>query len=278
MKKLNKRTLAALFLSVTLTACQKVSDLKNVSDTSAPQISETTTPENTSEPHSGTEPQPEESSAETEASAEEKRGLPEGIVLSITDGLTVSEKPDQVTYGEDGVWFSASFEDFIYASEPFESEFKKYGIGDTICGLALRSASFNFINMYMDNEYHDGGCRINSYASFNGTLTLTGTLSIAEEDGANTLIKKNDILFTPDEAVFPRMGGFYEGENLYMVFCGNLNDEELCEDVKALAPGAAVRVEAVLSDISLIVERGVPVSGRAYCKIDGFELLYSKRQ
>lgn len=271
MKKLRACIpLLCLCLSISISACQ--SSDNNTSVTAAPQNSLSTAAKNDSEQQSVTEHAAEDSPTETEVNAE-KRGLPEGVVLSSAGNLTITdEEPDEVVYSEDGIWLYAQFNDFIYASEPDEAEFQKYRTGDILCGLTVKSANFVFVNMYMDNEYHDS-CRVNSRASFDGSVTVTGTLHIAKDDGANLLYKENDILFTPDEPVFPIMGGFFEGENFYDVFCGNINDEDLCGDVKELTVGENIRANITVSDISLIVEMGTPVSGRAYCKIDSLELL-----
>lgn len=82
-------------------------------------------------------------------------------------------------------------------------------------------------------------------------------------------------MFVPDEEnIFPRLGGLFKGEEkFYYVFCGNLDDEKLCDKVKELAAGDEVRAEITVSDISIGAETGVPISGQIHCKIDSAKFL-----
>ena len=65
-------------------------------------------------------------------------------------------------------------------------------VGDEICGLKLTSARNVFSNDYLDNEFHEE-YRYTSVAKFEGTLTMTGVLTIAEDDDANLMTKNGDI-------------------------------------------------------------------------------------
>ena len=275
MKTFNKFTIFLLYtcLAITLAACQKGDNSQNSPTEAAAPSAQT----NISVPKEETKQDTEGSTASEPTETlenSEKRGLPEGVVLSGIDFTVTDEEPDDVTYGEDGIWWSAAFEDFVYASEPGETELKKYRVGDTLIGLPIKSAGFSFMNMYMDNDYHESGGRVNSSVTLDGTLTLTGTLSVVEED-SELIFNKGDIMFSPDEEnIFPRLGGLFEGEEkYYFVFCGNLEDEELCEEVKELAAGDEARAEITVSDISIGAQMGVPISGRIDCKIDSAKFL-----
>lgn len=174
-------SLICICLMLSLTSCQNGNNGKNASvNTSSPQSSESTPHESNSQQQTDTEKISEETTSETEEPHNEKKRLPEGVVLSGIGFTVTDEEPNEVTYGDDGIWQIASFENFIYASEPNETEFKKYRIGDTVGGLTVKSAGFSFANMCLDNDYHEEGCRVNSHAVFDGTLTLSGTLIVAE--------------------------------------------------------------------------------------------------
>lgn len=127
MKKLIKFTFPLLCICLSLTACQNYNNSKNIATSTSTLAVQT----NESAPKEKTEQNTEEIAPETAEISEtsEKNELPEGVVLSGTDFTVTDEEPDNVTYGDDGVWQTAYFNDFVYASEPGETKLKKYRAG-----------------------------------------------------------------------------------------------------------------------------------------------------
>lgn len=273
MKKITVFTLSLFFICtiLLLTACQNGNNKESLgtseSTLSVQSVESTEKEETEQEARQGTER--ENHTAEAEETTAVKNKLPEGVVLSGVDFTVTDEEPNEVTYGSDGIWRYASFDDFVYAAEPVEAELKKYRVGDTLIGLTIKSAHFSFLNMHMDNEPHSGGGRVNSGVRLDGTLTLTGSLA-AETEDSPLIFKKGDIIFTPDEEnIFPSLGGLFEGEeNHYMIFCGNLEERDTFEELKALASGESVRAEITVSDIAIDAAMGVPISATIECEID----------
>lgn len=197
-----------------------------------------------------------------------RNSLPENVVISIW-GHTLSDNDiTEINFSENGVWSLAKYEGFVYLLDPAENGFKKYIVGDEICGLKLTSAHNIFSNDYLDNEYHEE-YRCTSIAELEGTLTMTGTLTIAADDEANLMAKKGDIIFSPKESVFPIISGLPEN-TYYVILCGNINDNVIPELLQ-LPLGEEVDANITVSDITLY--SAMPVDTSVRCKIDSIDLL-----
>lgn len=197
-----------------------------------------------------------------------QNSLPENVVINIL-GHTLSDNDiTEINFSENGVWNLAKYEGFVYLSDPAENDFKKYIVGDEICGLKLTSAHNIFSNDYLDNEYHEE-YRCTSIAELEGTLTMTGTLTIAADDEANLMAKKGDIIFSPKESVFPIISGLPEN-TYYVILCGNINDNVIPELLQ-LPLGEEVDANITVSDITLY--SAMPVDTSVRCKIDSIDLL-----
>lgn len=155
-----------------------------------------------------------------------------GVTATGLDGIEVAEKELSNVYAEDaGAGYelvSAVGEGFTYLAEPtgiclnsrgnadifnadeltFEgapqnalSEYKRYNIGDTICGLTLTDAGTSFYYGGVDN------CR----AELEGSVTMTGYVTVAPEDEYG--IDEGDIFFVPcpDNDLLPVVNFRYEG-------------------------------------------------------------------
>lgn len=194
--------------------------------------------------------------------------LPENVAINILGNDLSNDNLTEISFSESGVWGIAKYEGFAYMAEPSKSDFKRYNIGDTICGLTLTSAQNIFGNDYLDNEYHEK-YRCTSIANLEGTLTMTGTLTIMGDDDANFLIKKGDILFYPEEDVFPIINGLPDNQ-YYYVLCGNINDNVIPELLQ-LPIDEEINVKINVSDIMLY--SAMPVDAYVQCKIDNIDLL-----
>lgn len=196
-----------------------------------------------------------------------QNSLPENVVISISGHTLSNNDLTEISLSESGVWSLAKYEGFVYMAEPSKSDFKKYNIGDEICGLKLSSARNIFSNDYLDNEYHEE-YRCTSIAEFEGTLTMTGILTIAEEDEVNLMTKKGDIIFFPQEDVFPIISGL--PNNQYCrILCENINDNVIPELLQ-LPLGKEINAKITVSNIMLY--SAMPVDANVQCEIDSIDL------
>ncbi len=108
------------------------------------------------------------------------------VYLAIPQGVSYNSTENADIYNENTYSFSEAPENITY-------EYKKYKVGDEICGLTVSYARASFLSELFNTypNYFNGGD-----AQFEGELTLTGYCSIAPEDDGYTA--KNDILFVPD--------------------------------------------------------------------------------
>lgn len=284
MKKLKKvlLPLTCLCTVTLLTSCRSAdNNTEFTSDTASLMSLQTSIKEEISESPSISSLDESENSAaiteETSAVSDESQILPENVVLSDPWGKfsITDDNPDHVSYDKNGIWQTATFDNLVYASLPGETEFKKYAAGDKMGDFTVKSCGMSFMNLYLDNDFHDG-YRLNSSASLEETSVLIGTLTIAEEEEPCLVNRKNDILFTPDqeeESILARLGGMADEEKYYDFSCGNKDDDNLKADFSEIPPGESVRVKITVSDIILSAEVGVPVTGRINCKIESLEML-----
>lgn len=232
MKKI--KMITALFISAAiLTACADKgasenggSDGATSPDSSDSSSSVVQTAEQSSEPPDT------DNSTTAEQSAE---AGPYGVTATGLDGIEVAEEELSNVYAEDaGAGYelvSAVGEGFTYLAEPtgiclnsrdnadifnadeltFEgapqnapSEYKRYEIGDTICGLTLTDVSTSFYYGGVDN----------CWAELEGSVTMTGYVAVAPEDEYG--IDEGDIFFVPypDNDLLPVVNFRYEGVGL----------------------------------------------------------------
>lgn len=196
-----------------------------------------------------------------------QNSLPEKVVISISGYALSNNDLTEISLSENGVWSLAKYEGFVYMAEPSKSDFKKYNIGDEICGLKLTSACNIFSNDYLDNEYHEE-YRCTSVAELEGTLTMTGILTIAKEDEVNLMTKKGDIIFFPEGDVFPIISGLPNNQ-YYSIMCGNINDNVIPELLQ-LPLGEEINAKITVSNIMLY--SAMPVDANVQCEIDSIDL------
>ncbi len=229
MRKTNK--IIALFISAAmLTACadknvseDSGSDSAVSSDNSTANGAETA--EQSAKPYTS-------DTATAETTAETG---PYGVTATGLDGIKVAEEELSAIYvdkaGAGYELVSARGEGFTYLAEPtgiclnsrdnsdifnaeeltFEgvprnapSEYKRYNIGDTICGLTLTDGGTNFSYGGVDS----------CWAELEGSVTMTGYVTIAPEDDYG--IDEGDIFFVPcpDNDLLPVINFRYEGVGL----------------------------------------------------------------
>ncbi len=108
------------------------------------------------------------------------------VYLAVPQGVSYNSTENADIYNEDTYSFSGAPESTTY-------EYKKYKVGDEICGLTVSYANASFFSDLLNtypNGFNGGS------AQFEGELTLTGYCSVAPEDDGYTT--KHDILFVPD--------------------------------------------------------------------------------
>lgn len=159
------------------------------------------------------------------------------------DDITSVTYDEQAELTEDS-WFYAICDGFAYIGEPtgicFNSidnadifdettwtfdglpqyaptEYKRLEVGDEICGLTVKSALTEF---YTDNVSEATKSIPEIYfryssAAFEGSVTMTGYLSIAPEDDYG--IGEGDIFFVPapDSELLPVMNYTFDGSGIY---------------------------------------------------------------
>lgn len=293
--------LLTLACAVALTACSKsesVNDGQTASETQS--VTESVTKSVTeSVTESITESTAETTAAETEStetdestdSADEEGGIPKEDYPDYLygpgmDKISVDEITD-ISYGTGNKWDYAACDGFTYLAEPNgitynsidnadiyngdlafngvpeapASEYKRYKVGDTVCGLTISEASVSFsyfLGAGQDDEqrYFQGGMAI-----FDGSAELTGHLVILGDyeyavggNGDAVLILDSDgqvlpVLnydaYSPEKGVYSThpnhcfiVGGVTFQSEYPFVFCGNVKDydSELFEDIEWNTP------------------------------------------
>lgn len=151
-----------------------------------------------------------------------KEDYPDDLYGPGRDKIAVDEITEVSTYG-DYAWTSAKCEGFVYLAEPTgvsfnidqnaelydnenftfigapevsAAEYKKYYVGDSICGLTLKSGLTNFTNNSHPSETGEGYF-FSGEAFFDGSLEMTGYLVILTDD-EYAVGGVGDIIFIPD--------------------------------------------------------------------------------
>lgn len=108
------------------------------------------------------------------------------VYLAEPLGIAYNSDSDAGIFNEDELTFEG-------APKSVAHTYKKYRIGDTVCGLTLTYAYTTFIPdlTFASPKYFNGGA-----AYFDGQLTLTGKCRLSPED--EIYITKRDIQFIPD--------------------------------------------------------------------------------
>lgn len=130
--------------------------------------------------------------------------------------ITRVDASDEEDYIANGIsatnWRQAEVNGFTYLAEP-GGEYHRVSIGEEICGLTLFNANcvFNSERDQGTGEHADEGLFSSSYAEFEGTVRVSGTLSTAPEDIG--LVDAGSVLFTPDDGTqLPIMNYLYSAE------------------------------------------------------------------
>lgn len=223
---MNRKTIiiSALLLSLMISGCSNQSE-------SSRQTSVPVTSYETSEPdtHDVTEQASVTESTEqipgtvdtTEAHSVEASDVEFALYGPGDDKVEPSEitrinASDEEDYKANGIsadnWIQAEVSGFTYLSEP-GGEYKRMKLGDEICGLTVFEAECVFLNendtatgAYSDQRYFSSG-----YAEFEGSVAVSGTLSVLPED--NGMLDAGSVIFTPDSDVkLPVMNYQYSAE------------------------------------------------------------------
>lgn len=117
--------------------------------------------------------------------------------LAKSTGICLNSRDNSDIFNEDELTFEG-------APQNAPSEYKRYNIGDMICGLTLTDAGTGFYYGGVDN----------CWAELEGSVTMTGYVTIAPEDDYG--IDEGDIFFVPcpDNALLPVINFRYEGVGL----------------------------------------------------------------
>lgn len=136
----------------------------------------------------------------------EKSGTVYELVSARGEGFTYLAEPTGICLNsrDNSDIFNADELTFEGAPQNAPSEYKRYNIGDTICGLTLTDAGTNF---------YYGGVE-SCWAELEGSVTMTGYVTIAPEDDYG--IDEGDIFFVPcpDNDLLPVINFRYEGVRL----------------------------------------------------------------
>ncbi|MDE7195151.1 MAG: hypothetical protein K2O14_14475, partial [Oscillospiraceae bacterium] len=136
----------------------------------------------------------------------ENSGAGYELVYAVGNGFTYLAEPTGICLNsrDNADIFNADELTFEGAPQNAPSEYKRYDIGDTICGLTLTDASTNFYYGGVDN------CR----AELEGSVTMTGYVTIAPEDEYG--IDEGDVFFVPcpGSDLLPVVNFRYEGVGL----------------------------------------------------------------
>lgn len=278
-----KKHLIALTLifALTLTACSKneatpdngtvsttQSETESATESSAPETAapdtentENTGTENTSEDTENDFTVPKEDYPDylcgpggdkisaDEITSAEYYGVGEKWDYAVCEGFVYLAEPKGVTYNSidnADIYDSKNFA-FIGAPEVSETEYKRYRVGDTVCGLTLRKALTSFSYDMGANKNNPEGYFSGGTACFDGAAELSGYLVILV-DYEYAIGDKGDVIFVPDSEgqILPVMNydSFSEERGVYssmpercfsagglviqseypFVLCGNVDD------------------------------------------------------
>ncbi len=246
----------------------------------------------------------------TESLTDTKETLPESssdVVLLDFDG-TLIDTTDASTYSvyDSGYWKDYTFDGFAWLAEPrglavvspdgsvpdipevTPAQFKRYKIGDTICGLTLTKAET--IIETQNNESYFNGCRV----EFDGTAEITGYVYYATE--TVFLEDEGDLSFVPTAegctlpvlhygAVIQSLSTPFEtyyndvkwGNEYDRIFALGNSADYSGEDWLSLIPqdGTPVKIKATVDNIKAEYLRDSHKSGNGYYRavIQSLELV-----
>lgn len=125
--------------------------------------------------------------------------LEEGWTYAKCDGFTYLAEPTGISYNiaENADLYDSENNVFLGSPEESPAVFKRYSVGDSICGLTVKSAEARFSELYGFGKIHRDGCFTGSEVTFEGSLELTGYLVILTED-EYAVGFVGDIIFIPD--------------------------------------------------------------------------------
>lgn len=125
------------------------------------------------------------------------------LVSAEGEGFTYLAEPTGICFNsrDNGDIFNADELTFDGVPQNAPSEYKRYDIGDAICGMTLTAANTAFSYGGVDS----------CYAELEGSVTMTGYVSIAPEDEYG--IDEGDIFFVPcpGSDLLPVVNFRYEG-------------------------------------------------------------------
>ena len=172
-----------------------------------------------------------ESSAPDTADTNEESGAfaltgPGGDVIpaSAISRVDASDEDDYIANGISATnWRQVETSGFTYLAEP-GGEYKRVDLGEMICGLTLFDAGcvFSAENKAESGSHADESFFSSSYAEFEGSVELSGTLTTAAGDSG--LVEAGSVIFTPDEGAQlpimnykfdPDKGVYYPEDSMY---------------------------------------------------------------
>lgn len=213
---------AALF-----TACSESGKTEintNSSQTTAPVINDSVETKPETQPiittSEGTAPEESTDNAETDP-ADGNKDYINLLYGPGMDKISAEDITEEVRYDDGSDWSYVNCDGLVYLAEPTgvclnsienadrfdsvnlefdtaapsEAKYKRYKVGDSICGLTISEASTQFINQPMcshDEKYFGGG-----QVFFDGSAELTGYLIILTDDEYG-VGGEGDIIFVPD--------------------------------------------------------------------------------
>lgn len=224
-KRIITLTIACAML---LTACSNSGD--DIITTTAPQETTSTTAqdtapatENTTESETSAEDENTEDTASEETNDNtSEESCPDNIYGPGMDKISVDDITN-IEYYDGDIW-NAHCEGFAYLAEPtgigFNSienedlynsaehtfsgapeassaEFKRYNVGDSICGLTITYAGTDFSNRMFSEDIHPESCFTGCMVMFDGSITLTGYVVILIDE-EYAVGGEGDVIFIPD--------------------------------------------------------------------------------
>ena len=140
----------------------------------------------------------------TESSSQAEQGYvlkgPGGDIVTAAE-VTRVDAIDEDDYRANGLsetnWRQAECSGFAYAAEP-GGAYRRISMGDEICGLTVFNAEcvFNSDNPERAGQHADEGSFSSGFVEFEGSVQLTGTLSVCAESSG--LVDAGSVIFTPD--------------------------------------------------------------------------------
>lgn len=117
---------------------------------------------------------------------------------AVCDGFTYISEPTGIgfNYAENSDLFDN--DNFVFKGAPASSaDYKRYSVGDSICGLTVKEAKARFYNENNSGDIHREGYFQGGSVRFDGSKELTGYLIILTDD-EYAVGFVGDIVFIPD--------------------------------------------------------------------------------